>query len=125
MFGHLPELAIILVLALIVFGPEKMPEMAHNAGKFVREIRDAMDTVMNPEEVEVPDDFSTYYQEEMESLGELPEVEYGPHARTEFDDIDLDPGGANGEVEPSAEIVPESEVRRVEEPPVEPPAGLQ
>lgn len=70
MFGHFPELVIIMVIALIVFGPEKMPEMARNAGKMVREFRTAMDQVMNPVDIDVPDDFSAFYQEEMERESE-------------------------------------------------------
>lgn len=69
MFGHFPELVIILVIALIVFGPEKLPEAAANAGKMVRELRSIMDTAMNPEH-EVPDDFSSYYYESLARAGE-------------------------------------------------------
>lgn len=76
MFGHLPELFIVLVIALIVFGPEKLPEVAANAGKFVREMRHMADEVMNPQEhpvsddQPVPDDFSTYYYESLARSGE-------------------------------------------------------
>jgi sec-independent protein translocase protein TatA len=61
MFGHLPELLIILVLALIVFGPEKLPEVAATLGRAVRDVRQAMETAMNPEEE--PVDFDAYYRE--------------------------------------------------------------
>lgn len=64
MFGHLPELFIVLVIALIVFGPEKLPEVAANAGKMMREVRQVIDVAMNPEE-HAPDDFSTYYYESL------------------------------------------------------------
>ena len=76
MFGHLPELFIIVVVALIVFGPEKLPEVAANAGKLVREVREAVNVAMNPEDHQVPDDFTTYYYESLERSGEdVPEVE--------------------------------------------------
>ncbi|HEU4543145.1 MAG TPA: twin-arginine translocase TatA/TatE family subunit [Jiangellaceae bacterium] len=40
MFGlGLGEIAIILVVALIVFGPDKLPEMAKQAASFVRDMR--------------------------------------------------------------------------------------
>ncbi len=70
MFGHLPEFFIILVIALLVFGPERLPEVAHSAGKMVRELRQALDVGMNPRDVEVPTDFSTYYYESMQRTGE-------------------------------------------------------
>lgn len=70
MFGHLPELIIILVVGLIVFGPEKLPQAAADAGRMMREVRDALNTAMNPEDTELADDFSTYYYESLERSGE-------------------------------------------------------
>lgn len=35
----LPHLVIVFVVALVVFGPEKLPELAKNAGKFMAEFR--------------------------------------------------------------------------------------
>lgn len=110
MFGHFPELVIICVLALIVFGPEKMPEMARNAGKVVREFREAMDQVMNPVDVDVPDDFSVFYQEEMERETEEhgPDYmkaygsssEFVPPAELGVQDLDLEQRGGDNEVFP-------------------------
>ena len=41
MFGvGLPELAVILVVAVIVFGPDRLPEFGRQAGRFVRQMRD-------------------------------------------------------------------------------------
>ncbi|HEX2893132.1 MAG TPA: sec-independent translocase [Marmoricola sp.] len=40
MFGvGLPELAVILLVAVIVFGPDKLPEYARQAGRMVRQLR--------------------------------------------------------------------------------------
>jgi TatA/E family protein of Tat protein translocase len=69
-FGHLPELVIVVVLALIVFGPEKVPEVASSAGKMVREFREIMNDAMHPRDAEVPDDFSSYYYESLARNGE-------------------------------------------------------
>lgn len=35
----LPELMVIGMVAVLVFGPEKLPDMARQAGKFVRQMR--------------------------------------------------------------------------------------
>ncbi|WP_300676196.1 sec-independent translocase [Nocardioides sp.] len=40
MFGvGLPELAVIALVAILVFGPDKLPDFARQAGRFVREAR--------------------------------------------------------------------------------------
>jgi sec-independent protein translocase protein TatB len=40
MFGvGLPELAVILVVAVVVFGPDRLPEYARQAGRMVRQLR--------------------------------------------------------------------------------------
>ena len=40
MFGiGLPELAVIAFVAVIVFGPERLPEFARQAGRLVRQVR--------------------------------------------------------------------------------------
>lgn len=40
MFGvGLPEMAVILLVAIIVFGPDKLPDYARQAGRMVRQLR--------------------------------------------------------------------------------------
>ena len=42
MFGlGMPELILILVIALVIFGPSKLPEMGASVGKVIREFRSA------------------------------------------------------------------------------------
>ncbi|MGI8825991.1 MAG: Sec-independent protein translocase subunit TatA/TatB [Chloroflexota bacterium] len=96
MFGHFPELVIILVLALIVFGPEKLPEAAASAGKMVRELREVMDSAMHPQDEEVPEEFSTYYYESLQRSGED-----APEAETGFDRIYADSDEAHNGSDPS------------------------
>ena len=41
MFGiGLPEFALLAIVALLVFGPDKLPEVARQAGRMVRQVRD-------------------------------------------------------------------------------------
>lgn len=42
MFGlGMPELILILVIALVIFGPSKLPEMGASLGKAIKEFRSA------------------------------------------------------------------------------------
>lgn len=39
--GHLYELVIVLVIALVIFGPKRLPELGSSLGKGIREFRKA------------------------------------------------------------------------------------
>ena len=41
------ELAVVLVLALLVFGPKKLPEIGRSAGEAIREFRKASRELMS------------------------------------------------------------------------------
>ncbi|BBB32018.1 sec-independent protein translocase protein TatB [Thermotomaculum hydrothermale] len=54
MFGiGFGELLLLLVIALIVFGPEKLPEVAKTLGKFYRQVRDYSDSLRETVEREL------------------------------------------------------------------------
>jgi sec-independent protein translocase protein TatA len=44
------EIAILLVVALLVFGPKKLPEMGRSIGKGMREFKDSLSTDHKDEE---------------------------------------------------------------------------
>ncbi len=49
-FGlHLPELIIVLAVALLIFGPKKLPEMGSAIGKSIKEFRKGMNELGHPE----------------------------------------------------------------------------
>jgi len=43
----LPELMVIMVVAVVVFGPERLPEFARQAGRFVRQMRNLAQNAQN------------------------------------------------------------------------------
>lgn len=59
MFGMgWPEIGLILVVALLLFGPDKLPELARQAGGFVRTMRRMADAAKNDLGREMGQDFS-------------------------------------------------------------------
>jgi sec-independent protein translocase protein TatA len=68
MFGfHAPELIIILVIALLIFGPKKLPEMGSSIGKSIKEFRKGMSEITHPKEEEdvKPPTYSAIERESM------------------------------------------------------------
>lgn len=61
------EILVVLVVAIIVFGPDKLPQFARQAGRFVRTARRMMDDAKSDLAAEMGDDF--------ESLKELRELD--------------------------------------------------
>lgn len=55
MFGSLgvPELVIILVIALIVFGPRKLPELGRSLGRTISEFKNATRELHNKIDQEI------------------------------------------------------------------------
>jgi TatA/E family protein of Tat protein translocase len=107
MFGSLggPELLLILVVALIVFGPRKLPEIGKSMGKMLVEFRRASN------------DFKRTIETEVESEKNRPgaggtSTPVAPHALTPAATSDEAPGAPAG-----AEAAPEGSVAR------EPAAG--
>ncbi len=47
-----PEMLVILVLALIVLGPKKLPEAGKSLGKGMREFKDSISGMANDDEEE-------------------------------------------------------------------------
>jgi len=52
MFGSLgvPELLIVGLIALLIFGPKKLPELGKGLGKSIKDFKDAMSEKTEPEE---------------------------------------------------------------------------
>ena len=65
----LPELMIILIIALIIFGPRKLPELGRSLGRSLSEFKRASNELKNTldEEIRLEDERSTERQRPPES----------------------------------------------------------
>lgn len=65
----LPEMALIMVIALLVFGPKKLPEIGRSLGKAIRGFQDASK------------EFETEFKREAEHLEQVVKTPSLPEAR--------------------------------------------
>jgi sec-independent protein translocase protein TatB len=56
----LPELAVIVVVAVIVFGPDRLPEFARQAGRFIRQVRTFTQSARDDIRSELGPEFSDF-----------------------------------------------------------------
>jgi sec-independent protein translocase protein TatB len=54
----LPELAVLLIAAVFIFGPDKLPDLARQAGRMVRTIRELANNARSELNKELGSDFS-------------------------------------------------------------------
>ncbi len=52
----IPELVVILAIALIIFGPKKLPELGKNLGKGIKSFKEGMENAAEEFKAEVKDD---------------------------------------------------------------------
>ena len=73
----LPELLIILVIALIIFGPRKLPELGRSLGRSINEFKRASNELRNTLEDEVR------FEEQRSGAAATPPPAAAPPAGTE------------------------------------------
>lgn len=91
MFGiGFTELLIILVIALVVVGPERLPGLARQAGMFVREIRKMYDQVREQARAELGDDFDEFERNLHELRALDPRQQIRDFSRSVINDLSTD-----------------------------------
>ena len=61
------ELVVVLIIALIVLGPQRLPDVARSVGRGMREFRSALDSPDEEDEVDYMDDDDTEPEAEAEA----------------------------------------------------------
>jgi TatA/E family protein of Tat protein translocase len=77
MFGNigLPELLIILVIALLIFGPKKLPEVGKSLGRAIREFRRTSDEIKEKIEQEIQaDELKDIHEDIKKDIKDIKEI---------------------------------------------------
>ena len=83
MFGSIgmPELIIILVIALIIFGPRKLPELGKSLGKSLNEFKKASQDLQNTleSEIKIEEQKETQAKSVADAKFATPDDKFGTH----------------------------------------------
>lgn len=91
MFGiGFSELVIILVIALVVVGPERLPGLARQAGQFVRQLRNMYNQVREQARAELGPDFDEFERNLHELRALDPRQQLRDFGRSMIDDLSTD-----------------------------------
>ena len=94
MFGvGLPEMAVIMLVAVIVFGPDKLPDYARQAGRMVRQLRTFAQAAQQDLRDELGPDYADLKLTDLD-----PRVAIRKHILDAMDDDDLDGDRARARV---------------------------
>jgi sec-independent protein translocase protein TatB len=89
MFGvGLPEMAVILLVAIIVFGPDRLPDYARQAGRMLRQVRKFAQSAQEDLREELGPEFADLKLTDLD-----PRVAIRKHLLEAMDEDDLDPTG--------------------------------
>lgn len=79
----MPELIVIFVVALLVFGPQRLPELARSLGKGVNELKKALQGVKEQIDSEM-EEIKTPLSEEIKDITrDLPRFDYNEYLKEE------------------------------------------
>ncbi len=81
--GHLPELIVLLVAALVIFGPKRLPEIGGAMGKGIREFRKS-----TTEPDEKPADGDVHLPDKPVQVAAVAQEQQPSHAATQGQDRD-------------------------------------
>ncbi len=90
MFGiGLPELTVIIVVAILMFGPDRLPEFARQAGRLVRQIRQFTESARDDLRNELGPEFADFELTDLD-----PRQAVRKHILEAWEDVDSDGDGA-------------------------------
>jgi sec-independent protein translocase protein TatA len=89
MFGSLgmPELIVIFVIALIIFGPRKLPELGKSLGKSIAEFKRASNELKSTLEEEIRLEEQKQKQEEAAKAAQVPASTTAPDVHQNDDSV--------------------------------------
>ena len=79
-FGHLWELVVVLLIALIFLGPKRLPELGSSLGKTIREFRTSTSEIQDQIAGEAPAALPAAQQDDAAHSSAAPTYSAAPHA---------------------------------------------